>query len=188
MKYISKGMVVRASTEDILYVTRCGVDFQLTGLMADLWLNARFGFSELKSENILADKALQQLKRQELVELAEDETAGEYRALTQCVITPAMSKRVQVFLNATERTTLKWLIGSGIRLSMAELVFLAEHHIEPVDALLGVNNRQALTERIYTQETIYDNVLEAQMEHAAVRDIVVQTVLSLLKKKKVILL
>ena len=34
MKYISKGMVIRASTEDLLFVTRCGVDFQLTGEQA----------------------------------------------------------------------------------------------------------------------------------------------------------
>ena len=44
MKYISKGMVIRASTEDLLFVTRCGVDFQLpgnrlrSGLTADLGL------------------------------------------------------------------------------------------------------------------------------------------------------
>lgn len=56
MKYISKGMVSKASTEDILHVTRCGVDFQLTGLQADLWLNGRFGFSEVKEGNILAEK------------------------------------------------------------------------------------------------------------------------------------
>lgn len=68
-------------------MTRCGVDFQLTGLQADLWLNGRFGFSEVKEGNILAEKSLNQLKRQELVELAGDDTAGEYRALTQCVIT-----------------------------------------------------------------------------------------------------
>lgn len=66
MKYISKGMVSKASTEDILHVTRCGVDFQLTGLQADLWLNGRFGFSEVKEGNILAEKSLNQLKRQEL--------------------------------------------------------------------------------------------------------------------------
>ena len=34
MKYISKGIVVNGSTEQILHVTRCGVDFQLTGEQA----------------------------------------------------------------------------------------------------------------------------------------------------------
>ena len=78
MKYISKGMVIRASTEDILFVTRCGVDFQLTGEQAALWLNGRFGFAKNR-ENVLEVKALQQLKRQGLVEITEgDEPVFEY--------------------------------------------------------------------------------------------------------------
>ena len=60
MKYISKGMVIRASTEDLLFVTRCGVDFQLTGEQAALWLNGRFGFAKNR-ENVLEVKALRQL-------------------------------------------------------------------------------------------------------------------------------
>ena len=51
MKYISKGMVIRASTEDLLFVTRYGVDFQLTGEQAALWLNGRFGFAKNR-ENV----------------------------------------------------------------------------------------------------------------------------------------
>ena len=60
MKYISKGMVIRASTEDLLFVTRCGVDFQLTGEQAALWLNGRFGLAKNR-ENVPEVKALQQL-------------------------------------------------------------------------------------------------------------------------------
>lgn len=188
MKYISKGMVVKASTEDILYVTRCSVDFQLTGIQADLWLNGRFGFSELRADNRLAITALNQLKRQELVELADPEETGEYRALTQCVLAPAKTKSGGLTLSADEKWALKWLIEAGLRLSMAELVCLREHGLNPEPELLGDNNRQALTEVIYTQENIFDNILETQMERAAARDAVVKTVLSLLKKKRIILL
>ena len=53
---------------------------------------------------------------------------------------------------------------------MAELVCLQEHGIKPEPQLLGEENRQALTEAIYTQETIFDNVLEAQMERASCRE------------------
>ena len=188
MKYISKGMVSKASTEDILHVTRCGVDFQLTGLQADLWLNGRFGFSEVKEGNILAEKSLNQLKRQELVELAGDDTAGEYRALTQCVITPASPKGAGRILSSDEKNSLKWLTEAGLRLSMAELVYLNEHNVRPEPQLLGAGNRLALTELIYTQENVMDNILETQMERAGCRDISVKAVLSLLKKKRVILL
>ena len=180
MQYISKGLVVANSTEEILHVTRCGYDFQLTGFQADLWLNARFGFDEVKDDNILGSKALQQLYRQELV--------GKYRALTQCVIVPAKVKKLAAPLSAMEQQLLKWIVGAGLRLTMAELVYLNENRIWPDSSLLGIENRQALTEVIYTQNTIFDNVLEAQMEHASARDITVKRVLALLKKKRIILL
>lgn len=188
MKYIAKGMVVKASTEDVLYVTRCGLDFQLTGLMADLWLNGRFGFAAIEDGNILAKKALEQLKRQELIELADDDPSGEYRALTQCVLAPAKTKRFTGRLNIQERETLTWIVEAGLHLTLAELVYLAEKGIAPAKSLLGEENRQTLTEAIYTQQTIFDNILEAQMEHAASRDSVVVAVLSLLKKKRILLL
>lgn len=187
MKYIAKGMVVKASTEDMLHVTRCGCDFQLTGIQADLWLNGRFGFSEIKETDFIAAKELRQLKRQELVELADAGNAGEYRALTQCVIVPARPKGGAI-LTSSEKELLKWIVRAGLRLSMAELTFLLEKRIAPSENWLGEQNRQALTEAIYTQETIFDNILDAQMEHARSRDTSVGTVLSLLKKKRIILL
>ena len=169
MKYISKGMVIRASTEDLLFVTRCGVDFQLTGEQAALWLNGRFGFAKNR-ENVPEVKALQQLKRKGLVEITEgDEPVFEYRALTQCVLTPAKPQGVRAILSARQKELLLWLTEAGLRLTTAELVFLTEHHVAPQINLLGDRNRQNLTETIYTQETIFDNILEAQMEHAAAR-------------------
>ena len=179
MKYISKGMVIRASTEDLLFVTRCGVDFQLTGEQAVLWLNGRFGFAKNR-ENVLEVKALQQLKRQGLVEITEgDEPVFEYRDGVTA-ISGSGPAYVFRFIEA--------LTEAGLRLTTAELVFLTEHHVTPQINLLGDRNRQNLTETIYTQETIFDNILEAQMEHAAVRDEVVSALLRLLKKKRILLL
>lgn len=88
----------------------------------------------------------------------------------------------------TPKELLLWLTEAGLRLTSAELVFLAEHHVAPQINLLGDRNRQNLTETIYTQETIFDNILEVQMEHAAVRDEVVSALLRLLKKKRILLL
>jgi len=188
MKYISKGMVIKASTEDLLFVTHCGVDFQLTGEQAALWLNGRFGFAKIR-ENVLEKKALHQLARQGLVEIADgDESVFEYRALTQCVLVPAKPQGIRALLSAREKELLLWLTDAGLRLTTAELVFLAERRIAPTAYLLGNRNRQALTETIYTHETIFDNILESQMEHAAVRDEVVSALLRLLKKKRVLLL
>lgn len=188
MKYISKGMVVKASTEDLLFVTRCGVDFQLTREQAALWLNGRFGFAKTR-ENVLEEKALHQLARQGLAEIAEgDERVSEYRVLTQCALVPAKPQGIRAFLSVREKELLLWLTEAGLRLTTAELVFLTEHHVAPAANLLGTRNRQKLTETIYTQETIFDNILENQMEHAAVRDEVVSALLKLLKKKRILLL
>ena len=65
MKYISKGIVVNGSTEQILHVTRCGVDFQLTGEQAALWLNGRFAFAQCKMENTRLSVDQGKLRRKE---------------------------------------------------------------------------------------------------------------------------
>lgn len=188
MKYISKGMVIKDSTEDLLFVTHNGIDFQLTGEQAALWLNGRFGFAKTR-KTVLEEKALRQLVRQGLVEIAEgDGSVFEYRALTQCILVPAKSRSSCTMLSAMQKELLSWMSKAGLRLTVAELVFLAEHGIAPAEHLLGAGNRQALTEMIYTQDTIFDNILEAQMEHAAMRDEVVSALLKLLKKKKILLL
>ena len=73
-------------------------------------------------------------------------------------------------------------------LSMAELTYLVEKDVDSEEKLLGSGNAQALVERIYNKETIYDNILENQMEHAMCRDKVTKAVLSLLSKRRVLLL
>ena len=188
MKYISKGLVAAGSTEDILHITRCGADFQLTGDQARLWLNGQFGFSAVKDGQPVLTKALEQLRRQELVEIADESEAGEYRALTRCIMVPAKNRSFCSVLSSEEKTILKWIREAGLWLTMAELVFLLEHAIAPLPPLLGPDNRQSLTERIYTQENIFDNILETQMEHAVRRDRVVKGVLRLLRKKRILLL
>ena len=83
---------------------------------------------------------------------------------------------------------LTWLRGAELHLTMAELVFLCEHLVEPSPELFDEGNAQALTERIYTPETIQDNALEKLMERAGRRDEAVKAVMSLLRKKLAVLL
>ena len=65
---------------------------------------------------------------------------------------------------------------------------LIENGIKPTQDLLHTDNRQRLIERIYTVDTIADNLLETKMETAKCRDAVVQGLLRLLKKKLVLVL
>lgn len=84
----------------------------------------------------------------------KDDGYDGYRALTQCVLTPAKPQGVRAILSARQKELLLWLTEAGLRLTTAELVFLTEHHVAPQINLLGDRNRQNLTETIYTQETI----------------------------------
>lgn len=186
MKYISIGAVTKASTEHIIYVSHCGYDYTLTGEEAALWLDGRFGFDAAKNQHQL--KTLHHLERMGLVIVTEDVLEGEYRALTRVRLVPAKAKNTYRNLSRDEKTALKWIRETGLVLSMAELVFLMEREIEPDEKYLGQENIQALVERIYTKDTIFDNILENQMERARKRDYVVQLVLRLLKKKRIVLL
>lgn len=186
MKYISLGAVLEPSTEHIVKVSHCGIDYTLTHELAALWLNGRFGFAE--AENPIEMKALNQLFRMGLVMTADDSEAGEYRALTHCRMVPVKRKNLYAGLSGDEKTVLIWLREAGLVLTMAELVYLMDRKVHPELALLGQENKQALIERIYTRDTIFDNVLENQMELVPSRDKTVKLVLRLLKKKHIVML
>jgi len=123
-----------------------------------------------------------------LVIITENVLEGEYRALTKIKLVQVGSKNPYAGLSAQEKTALKWIRETGLVLSMAELVYLMEHDIAPEPKYLGQKNVQTLVERIYTKDTIFDNILENQMERAACRDQIVKLVLKLLKKKRIVLL
>lgn len=133
-------------------------------------------------------RALNQLYRMGLVVTADESAAGEYRALTHCRAVPAKRKNPYAGLAGDEKTIMIWLREAGLLLTMAELVFLMDRQVKPELSLLGQENKQALVERIYTSETIFDNVLENQMEHVPSREQTVRAVLALLKKKHIVLL
>lgn len=185
--YISKGTVISPSTEGLLFVVRGGVKFQLTGQEAALWLNGRFQFVDEKTED--ERRCLKKLKRMSLAETSQSQSEAEkYRILTQCVLYPAVPKRIRHHTTKKEREMLDWLMKAGLHLTVAELVCLNEKGISPTEDLLYSYNRQALTEAIYLDHSIQDNVLEAQMEHSPARDVTVATILSLLRKKRILLL
>ena len=186
MKYISIGAVSSGSTEYILKVAQGGYSFQLDGVLARLWLNGRSQFNTV--EDPIDIKGLAQLLKMGLAIQVEECDAGEYRALTHCTIVPAECKFPFLFLTRIEKQVLTWLRGAGLVLSMAELTYLVEKDVDIEEKLLGSGNAQALVERIYNKETIYDNILENQMEHAMCRAKVTQAVLSLLSKRRVLLL
>ena len=186
MKYISIGVVTVEGTEYILDVCRGGTSFRLTGDRATLWLNGRRGFASADKPTEL--RALDQLVKMGLALKTDGSPAEEYRTLAQCTLVPADRKFPYWGLTNREKTVLRWLREAGLVLSMAELTFLMDRRIELQDSLLGISNAQALVGTIYTRETISDYILENQMEYAALREQTVKAVLTLLKKKRIVML
>lgn len=186
MKYISIGAVLKEGTEHILDVVHGGAQFRLTGEKACLWLNGRLGFNEVFNPMHLT--MLEQLYKMGLVIKCDGSRAEEYRALTKCTIVHAECDHPYWFLKNTEKTVLQWLRNAGLVLSMAELVYLMDRNVPLEEKLLGSGNAQALVERIYTKDTVFNNILENQMERAEARDKVVNAILSLLRKKRIVLL
>lgn len=188
MRYLAKGVVARQSTEHILRIHHFGNEFVLTGLAAGLWLDARFHVAQTEQDNFNEEKEIRRLIKMDLVEAVEPDETGIYRALTKCILVPTETHGLPCRLTREERDLLRWITGAGLRLTMAELVYLTEHDMRPEQQWLGEENRQSLTEAIYTTQTIFDGTLETLMETASSRERTVKTILSLLRKKRVLLL
>ena len=54
MIYLSKGIVQKGSTEQLLFVLYGGQKFELTGNAAAAWLNGRFKFAEALGRRLSA--------------------------------------------------------------------------------------------------------------------------------------
>ena len=187
MLYLSKGMVQPESSTGNLLLERGWKRFRLQGMEAAVWLKGRFGF--MVTESGAEEQAVLHLAGKGLAE-TEEETSpvSRYRILTRCVCCPAEQKGHRSSrLDRQERQIYTWMQKAGIRLSVAELIFLMEHGVTAESGMLGAGNRQKLVEAIYTKDSIQDNLLEQQMEKAGCRDEVVGILMNLLEKKKILI-
>lgn len=187
MLYLSKGIVCPESVAGNLFLERGGQKFQLQGKEAAVWLKSRFGFDITESEE--EEQAVLCLTDQGLAEVeVKTDLVYKYRILTRCVVCPVKQNRhMSGRLSGLEWQLDTWMRKAGLHLSVAELVFLVEHQVSADRELLYEKNRQKLVEAIYTKETIQDNLLERQMEQAECRDEVVEVLMQLLKKKKILI-
>lgn len=186
MEYISVGTKMEQAYGGILRVSHCGQKFRLTKRKAGLWQIGSLGFASAdRAEDI---QELRELAGMGIVVLAKEKEKGKYRALTRCIICPTGRLFSYMGLSGKCKTVMKWLSKAGLCLTMAELVYLMDRGIEPSPELLGVKNRQALVEAIYTRETVFDSILENEMETALACNETVEIIEALLKRKRVFLL
>lgn len=188
MLYLSKGLVCKGSTEELLRITHHGQHFTLPNQLAYVWLNGRYKM--VNTENIKEENALRQLVRMGLAEAEEKECeVSKYRILSRCILYPTTNVSFQLRrMKEKEKIVLTWLRKAGLRLSTAELVCLFEKGILPSEELLYDQNRQALVEILYSVDTVADGILETRMEHAAQRDSVIEIIQDLISRKKVVVL
>ncbi len=187
MIYLSKGVLCKSNGLENLHITRGNETINITDMDAQVWLNGRFGFSD--TESVEQENSVLHLASLGLMEYEQEDTpVNRYRILTRGVCCIAKSKGIPQFICKAERNVMRWIRYAGIRLSTAELVYLVENNITPTDDLLYEYNRQALVEKIYTTDTIFDNLLENIMEKAKCRDNVVSTIMKLIHKRILLVL
>ncbi len=187
MLYISKGMVLDQPKEQILEVSHCGVKHMLTGIGAQLWLDGRFGIEETNDERKI--RHLCELQRLGLVETSEEVgSLAMYRLLTRCIICPAKSKTIRSLLSPMEKRMWKWISKAGLRLTIGELVKLVTDGVMPSPNLLGKDQAQDLTLRIYAGDLTFETTPDLQMETSPKRDAVASAVLGLLRKRRLIMI
>ena len=186
MEYISIGLIKEPSTEILLNVSHYGHVFQLTGLPAKMWLNAKTGFCSVDTPQ--EKRAADWLLRMNLIKVSAGESTGRYRILTECNIVCTTEHSKLHLLRKDEAFLLQWIQQAGIHLTAAELVYLMERQIKPRSELVGTENSQALVEAIYTHETIFDQVLENLMEQSPHRERAVEALMGLLKKRCIVLI
>ena len=186
MIYLSRGIPLWRPAGESVSVSHCGSLFKLDGTQGKLWLAGQYRPAVTQDHDLDADLVL--LAGLGIVVACDDsDDAAVFRLLVNCTICPAHIGRGFAPLTRMERRFLRWIRHAGLRLTMAELTLLTERDVRPVSALLGEKNRQALTEAIYTVETICDGILEATMENSSAREASVHAVLGLLRKRKIFL-
>lgn len=188
MLYLSKGVVCKNSTTDNLRIAHGNTIITLRGTEAMVWLNGQFRMVSYPNTHDCEANIIS-LCREGIGEYeCRNDEIGRYRILSRCICCPTKASILNARLSKPEKTVLEWITKAGVRLTTAELICLMENKIEPASALLSEENRQVLIETIYTKNNIFDNLLESQMEHAHCRDKVVTTLLSLLRKKRIVML
>lgn len=163
MIYLSKGIVQKGSTEQLLFVLYGGQKFELTGNAAAAWLNGRFKFAEALGRNEAPAAYLQKLG---LVETeADNDGLSRYRIASRCIFCPADTTGSSV-LRAMDKEILQWLKNAGVRLTVAELVYLIENGIKPTQDLLHTDMTPYSTEPPEEYKEFADMTEELKADYA----------------------
>jgi len=186
MIYLSKGILLPCSTKNKTIIIHCGKYFELTDAAAKLWLEGQYQINRLQTGQ---EKALQTLLGNGLAETADEaDEKAVYRILTNCVVCSKPRRDLLSGLSGTEKILMTWISSAGIKLTVAELVYLTEQKIVPTVDLLGETGIRQLIWTLYANQPAIDCILETLMETSPACDETINGILSLLRKKKLVII
>ena len=185
MMYLSKGLLLRKD-KNALIVSHCGAEYELTGERAAIWEGGR---QEPREITPVQEQIIKELAEKNGLAETSPDTGNEavFRILVNCVICPIVKPAFPALWSQPERRLYNWITKAGLRLTIAELIYLNENKIEPARGLLGEKNRQALTETIYNANSIADGILESRMELSPELDSTISAVMGLLRRNVIFL-
>lgn len=186
MMYLSKGILCKRRDQKTIWVRRLGQPMQLSGAEAATWLNGRLGFAIAATP--AEENVVQSLRKKWLIEYEPShDTSAQYWILTRCVLLPIQRVLIRFPpLNRTEKIILTWLKKAGMHLGVSELVYLFENGIRPSPELLFERNRLALCRKIYPCRVSIAHQMESKMQHAMCRYEIVKSIMSLVRRKRII--
>lgn len=183
--YLSKGAPAYCAQSGMLRVSRCGTVYELGPRLANIWLRGRTQPVQVMPGQ---EQAIKRLAEAGLVAVSEEQgSLAAFRLVIGCVLCPSYHHRLRVPLRGRERRIWKWISQAGLRLTASELIRLEEQGVRPVPELLGEDGRQELTEAIYLNTSIFDGILEGEMEHSPARDETVDAILKLVRTQRLLL-
>lgn len=181
MMYLSKGILIENPKSRENCISLHGKLYALGPRLTAMWSRAHKGPKEVPHEE---EGAIQRMEQAGLVVTTEKSgMLAAYELLSQCVLCPDWGVGRRFPLWRRDQRLWKWLSRAGLRLTASELVRLEERRLVPSPSLLGEENRQALTEMIYTADTIHPGALEAAMESSPARDLTAASLMRLLRRR-----
>ncbi len=187
MIYISQGMELKGSTENLVKVHSFRGRYELNGKKAMLWKRGRKGFATIYT--IEEERALLELEKEHLVEFTESrDMRARYFLLMRCMLYVPPKQRIGLSMNAYDRRIFYWLKKAGYRLDVGELIYLTEHKIQPSKLLLGEEQGVRLYQTIHVRQLEIGRDFEMRMSVARCREEVVESVIRLVQQRKIYLI
>lgn len=188
MMYVSKGILCKRKRRQWILIRQYDCLIKLFGEEAAAWEKGRLGFAYTHHRGEI--NVIQNLMKKGLVAIESGESEiDKYNLLRHCSI--YSNPKFQFcfkFFNKTEKRILRWIKKAGTYLSCSELVALEDKGIKPQAELLYKDNVVKLMKILYPALVSISGDMESRMRYSIYRQSTVNAVMTLLRRKRVIIM